>query len=341
MTSRAGPGAYREDVTANPVARTLVRAAATPRPRVRGSEAAVRRSDEIVRIAFGIDSDYVPHVGAAIASLVATAPRARMHFMMLQSGVAADERRQIESCAPRAGFDWVEIDEPELLALEGRDHISRATFYRLALPRIVPADVDRILYLDGDLIAVRDISRLWRTDMRGRALAAVHDAWIDAVSFAERWALAPAPGAYFNAGVLLIDLARVRAQGLFAATLEFLVANRPGLAFMDQDALNRTLWGKWHPLDPIWNVQRNMIIPGMARDVPNGLDPRRRPAVVHFTTEHKPWLPGAYNPYAWLYWRNLKRTPFRERVEATYGVDRREQLRLFARWGKRWPFLTE
>src|SRR5262249_55273486 len=112
------------------------------------------------------------------------------------------------------------------------------------------------------------------------------------------------------------------------------------LFFMDQDALNHTLWRKWYALDPIWNVQRNMIIPGLSRDVPDRFNERRKPAIVHFSTEHKPWLPEAYNPYAWLYWRNLMRTPFRKEVERTYGVDWRMQLRLFARWGKRWPFLT-
>lgn len=293
--------------------------------------------NDTVRVAFGIDAGYVPHVGVAIASLAATtAPTARLQITILHTGVPDDERRQIESCAPRAGFDWVGIKDPELLGLTGSNHISSATYYRLALSRIVSAEVDRILYLDGDLVVVSDITRLWRTDLQGHALAAVLDPGVDVVSFAERWALTPTPGAYFNAGVLLIDLARVRAEGLFDATLEFLMANRAGLCFMDQDALNRTLWRQWRPLDPIWNVQRNMVLP----DLPNG-QPRRRPAIVHFTTEHKPWLPGAYNPYAWLYWRNLLRTPFRERVEATYGVNLRQQLRLFARWGKRWPFLTE
>jgi lipopolysaccharide biosynthesis glycosyltransferase len=294
---------------------------------------------ELVHIAFGIDADYAPHVATTIASLAAASPDVAMRILMLQHGVPTDDRRRIESCAPRAKFDWVEIDEPALLALSGRDHISSATFYRLALPRIAPADAERIIYLDSDLVAVRNIRELWRTDMRGCAIAAVYDAWIDAVAFGQQWQLDASPGDYFNAGVLLIDLARIRAEGLFDEARDFLIANKPALSFMDQDALNHTFWKRWHRLDPVWNVQRNMIIPGLARSVPNAFDPSRRPAIVHFTTEHKPWLPGTYNPYAWLYWRNLMRTPYRKQVAATHGIDRATQLRYFARFGKRWVFL--
>jgi len=294
--------------------------------------------DEIIRIAFGVDASYVPHVAATIASLATASPRARLHFTMLHSGVAADDHRRVGLCAPRAGFDWIEIDDPALLSLGTLGHISAATTYRLALPRVVPPEVCRVLYLDSDMVVVRDISELWRTDLGGHPVAAVLDPGVDAAAFAARWGLPPERPAYFNAGVFLLDLAAIRADGLFDAALEFLAANQSVLPFRDQDALNYALWQRWLQLDPIWNMQRTMAIAGMNAG-PNGVGVHRRPGIVHFTTEHKPWLPGAYTPYAWLYWRSLMRTPFRERVEATYGVDRRAQLRMLARYARRWPFL--
>ena len=302
--------------------------------------------DEIIRVAFGVDAAYVPHVGATIASLAAASRRARLHFIMLCSGVADDDRRRVGLCAPRAGFDWVDIDDPALLSLKTVAHFSAAASYRLALPRVVPPEIGRLLYLDCDMVVVRDIAELWRTDLTGNAAAAVSDPGVDAADFAVRWGLSPAcpaacsPGrpAYFNSGVVLLDLAVIRAEGLFDRAQEFLIANQGGLKFPDQDALNYALWQRWLQLDPIWNMQRTMAIVGMNAG-PNGVGVHRRPGIVHFTTEHKPWLPGTYTPYAWLYWRSLMRTPFRERVEATYGVDRRAQLRMLARYARRWPFL--
>jgi len=298
--------------------------------------------DEIIRIAFGVDAAYVPHVGATIASLAAASPGARLHFIMLCSGVADDDRRRVGLCAPRAGFDWIDIDDPALLSLRTVAHFSAAASYRLALPRVVPPEIGRLLYLDCDLVAVRDVAELWRTDLAGNAAAAVSDPGVDAADFAVRWGLSPASPpvrpAYFNSGVVLLDLAVIRAEGLFDRAQEFLIANQGGLKFPDQDALNYALWQRWLQLDPIWNMQRTMAIAGMSAG-PNGAGVHRRPGIVHFTTEHKPWLPGTYTPYAWLYWRSLMRTPFRERVEAIHGVDRRAQLRMLARYARRWPFL--
>jgi lipopolysaccharide biosynthesis glycosyltransferase len=291
-----------------------------------------------VHIAFGLDAPYVPHVGAAVASLVASSPKARLHFTMLCSGVAEDDRRRVGMCAPRAGFDWINIEDASLLSLQGHGHISAATCFRLALAKVVPPDIDRILYLDSDLIVMRDISSLWNTDLHGRVAAAVSDPGVDALAFATRWGLPTERPAYFNAGVLLIDLNAARSQMVLDTALEFLVMNKDALPWHDQDALNYALWRQWLQLDTMWNMQRTTAIIGVSEGL-GRLASHPSPAIVHFTTEDKPWVRGAYTPYAWLYWRNLMRTPFREEVEAKYGVNRRDQMRMLARYARRWPFL--
>jgi lipopolysaccharide biosynthesis glycosyltransferase len=226
------------------------------------------------------------------------------------------------------------VDDPALLAVKQRAHISAASYYRLALPKRLPLEMDRIIYLDTDVIVLRDIAELWHTDMKGHVVAAVDDPGVSPPEFAARWGLPAAQIGYFNAGVLLVDLAAVRGKGVFDTALDFLMTKQDLLPFMDQDALNYALWNQWHRLDPAWNVQRTAAICGETlQDVRPGTK-RYRPAIVHYTTEHKPWLPNTYTPYAWLYWRYLKRTPFLEQVERVYGVNRRARLRLFARYVK-------
>src|SRR5215467_10616568 len=122
---------------------------------------------EVVRIAFGIDPSYVPHVAVTIASIAAASPNAKFHFILMHSNVGEDDRGRVEGCATRAVFEWVNVDDPRLLSLTGRDHISVATFFRLALAKIVPEHVRRIIYLDSDLIVLQDITRLWHIDMQG------------------------------------------------------------------------------------------------------------------------------------------------------------------------------
>jgi lipopolysaccharide biosynthesis glycosyltransferase len=295
---------------------------------------------DTIHIAFGVDAPYLPHLAATIASLTATAPRAKFSFIVLHGGLPGEPKAMVEATAPSAAFRWVEIGDEVLRGLDGHWHISRATFYRLILPDILEPEVRRLIYLDSDLIVARDIRELWTADMESRVIAAVYDAGIDAVPFAKRWGLAPVPGSYFNAGVLLIDMERVRGEGIFRTAFDFLLANRPELGFMDQDALNHTLWRQWRVLDPVWNVQRSMLFSNWASDSPAFLRPRGRPAIVHYTGDQKPWIANTYHPYAWLYWRALARTPFWSDVAKAGGVNFGSQLRMGLRFLKRWPFLA-
>jgi lipopolysaccharide biosynthesis glycosyltransferase len=296
--------------------------------------------DDIVHIAFGVDAPYLPHLAATIASIAATAPDRALHFIVMHDGIAETDKSRVEYGAPDADFDWLLIEDAALLALEGQDHISRATYYRLGLPELLPADIGRVLYLDCDLIVKRDIGELWDIDLDGHAIAAVYDAGADPAAFAARWGLAPAPGAYLNAGVLLIDLGAVRREGIFAAALDFLKANRAELKFMDQDALNYVLWRKWLVLDPEWNVQRAMLFEGWSRQVPASMLPQGQPAIVHYTGDQKPWIRGAYHPYAWLYWQALARTPYRRQVSEATGLSMGRRIRIMAQFYKNWPFFA-
>ncbi len=294
--------------------------------------------DDVINVAFGIDPVYAPHVATTIASVRRHAPGAVFQFFIFHDGVPAQERARVQVSAPDALFVWVEITEEDVLALSGRDHISRATFYRLALPRLTPANVRRIIYLDSDLVVARDLRRLWATDLEGAPIGAVCDSGMAWRGFADAYGLDHARGPYFNAGVLLIDLDRVRAEGVFNRALEFLQSNT--FLYMDQDALNLALWGRWKPLDPVWNVQHTMLLgdaaEGVSRDMlPNG----RRPAIIHYTGRRKPWLIDGYHPFAWRYWQALKRTDYFHEVAQRYRVTFARRIRLYMRYAAHWTFL--
>lgn len=281
-----------------------------------------------VAVAMAFDAGYAPHAGAAIASVFATTGPVR--FLLMPDDVPQAMRRQVEACAPGAQFDWL-TPPARLAGYSGRGYVSRATYLRLGLVDCAPADVERLLYLDCDLIVARDLHALFRTDLGDAPFGAVFDYWLDGGAFARRWGLRRGHR-YFNAGVLLLDLPRLRAEEGFSRALGLLDAHGADYPYNDQDALNAAFWGRWRQLDPIWNVQRAMLVPGheaspVQADWPVG----RKPGIVHFTSEHKPWKPKAYNPYNWLYHRARRATPFgMERA-----VPRLEVLRARLQWARR------
>ena len=125
---------------------------------------------------------------------------------------------------------------------------------------------DRVAFLDSDVLVKRDLSALFATDLGASRSAqfwtttiqlfdgaasrsgATLQRWISGVSL-------PDNGAYFNAGMLLIDVAKWREQDLEAQSVGHLLRHGKHLPIADQDGLNQLLTGRWHSLDLCWNVQ--------------------------------------------------------------------------------------
>lgn len=293
------------------------------------------RADRI-DIAFGVDGNYAPHLSAVIRSIVRHAPDTKFRFIVLYEDFDAARRKACEGVAPGAEFVWTEISDRDMPGFDNHLHFTRAILFRLGLAHLAPADCRRVIYLDADLIATDDICRLWSTDLGGAALGAVEDAYVDPEAFAAKWGVAQTPARYFNSGVLLVDLEQVRNDGLFDAALRFVAEHGAGLTLTDQDALNFAFAGRWHRLDGVWNVQRHMVIPSLFSEVAerNRLD-AKAPGIVHFTGPEKPWLPGVYHPWAWLYWRALAETQFTQEVAQRYRVKTSERFKMWVRWMRR------
>jgi lipopolysaccharide biosynthesis glycosyltransferase len=178
-------------------------------------------------------------------------------------------------------------------------HLTAATLLRLLLPSVLN-DIDRVVYLDCDLIVLNDIATLYDTDLSGFPLAACLDFWLTGgPPFAppivgwgvEDWhkflrdvvRLADCK-AYFNAGVLVMDLERFRNSGLIVAAEQFLEQTNYKTVYVDQDALNHVVNGAFVRLDSRWNVLANR----RETEFNNaGRDPE--PWILHYAGPYKPW----------------------------------------------------
>lgn len=301
--------------------------------------------DEVV-VSFGIDSRFLPHAAAVIASIVAHAPDARFRFLILFTDITPDRRAALQSVAPSARYDWIEIKDADVPEYRARAHFNRANLYRLGLEKLAPSDCHRVIYLDADVIVVRDLRELWRIDLQGNPIGGTIDAFayfdFD-VRFPAQWGLDPNGGTYINSGVLLIDLDAVRREKWFTKTIDFSAEHGEDMPFADQDAINYVFWGHCLLLPVEWNTIRERAIANIDASLPpqkrlNG----RPPAIVHFSHKFKPWrkegyTEEGYHPWSWLYWRYLARTPFYREVIATHGVGLPLRARSWLRWMKRRP----
>lgn len=158
-------------------------------------------------------------------------------------------------------------------------------YLRLALPAAFAGEYRRLLYLDSDIfVQGGDFTALLGLELGGRALGAVRDnmQWRTPGRRPPQFRRLGLPAApYFNAGVLLIDVAQFNSAAILEHCVAFGRTNRERMIRHDQNLLNGTLLGGWAELSPVWNWQYTWA----SRFFEAMADPH----VVHFIGPKKPW----------------------------------------------------
>jgi lipopolysaccharide biosynthesis glycosyltransferase len=239
-----------------------------------------------------------------------------MEIYILESGFCDRTRRDVERSLPAgaAVIRWMPVDMGAFAEFGTMDHISAMTYARLMIERFVPDSLQRILYLDADILVLRSIRELWRIDLQGATIGAVLDEDLETARHAPDPLFdgVPPVGRYFNAGMLLIDLARWRQERISEKAIAYLAAH-PNSPYADQDALNAACDGRWEQLDAAWNFQSHERCNVIEMDGAN------RPAIIHFISAKKPWLARKLNQNSALYDVYRARTTFarsgRERLQ--------------------------
>jgi lipopolysaccharide biosynthesis glycosyltransferase len=180
------------------------------------------------------------------------------------------------------------------------------TYARLSAAEYVPAESRQVILLDSDTLVLTDIGQLAATDLEGATVAATQDPYIPFVS-----SVGGLPGyatlglrpdvKYFNAGIMLIDIARWRAESVGSRAFAFIQRHWRSLQQYDQDSLNAVLAGRWKELDPRWQAH-----PRTANSL--GKPTLDAPYIVHFSGLLKPWLYLGRDPADAIFYQVVDRT---------------------------------
>ncbi len=256
-----------------------------------------------IAIAVAADEGYAQHLAAALVSAaVHLPPRSRACFYIVDGGLSKVSRELLEATVAdrRVRIRWIGMAPGLLDGIRAGGHLSSATYCKILVPELLRRyPIDRVLYLDCDVIVLGDLTPIWQEDLRGYALAAVED--IGGQCRKKELSI-PSSSPYFNAGVLMFNLRRWREEQLTDRVLAYAAEHGERLLFHDQDALNAVLHGEWLELPVEWNVQSNMLAANPRIVGPGG------PIVVHYTGASKPWHYDNVHPYRSEYYRYLNLT---------------------------------
>lgn len=270
-----------------------------------------------VVIATTIDDRWVPHFATCVTTLAASRGAESVRIIMLQgpslSTASIDALREFVEGLGMA-FEAIPIPAHVDAALPPTSTaFSPLVWYRLLLPEILP-DIDRVLFLDADTLVLQSLAPLFDTDIGDNLLGAVGTAGPTDEHMRTLGLDIQQP--YLNAGVILMDLARMRAERFGQLALSLGHQRSAEFVFNDQDVLNVLANGRWTLLHPRWNamsrlwLRRNVIDPGFS---PLEMEAARlSPAIVHFEGHQtvKPWFYRSVHPLRHLYREFRSQTPW-------------------------------
>ena len=212
---------------------------------------------------------------------------------------------QLESIRCLVETHSIVPDTATLASLPRNSTFPPETAFPLLLPQLLPESVERVLFLDPDLLVLDDIGTIWEMDLAGNFVGAVADQAIPFASSprgvnARRESDIPDDAPYFNAGVLLIDLEKWRSNDIAGQARRYLERNN--VDFFHQEALNAVLWDKWLKLDERWNLIASLTSRSYSANDARAIE---NPGIVHFAGKFKPWRIRVGGPFASAYYDEL------------------------------------
>ncbi|NQG98113.1 glycosyltransferase [Streptococcus suis] len=210
-----------------------------------------------MNLAFTVSDSYIDYMGTTLYSIMIQTRNCPVAVYVLTSDISDYSRfklQKLENHFDHLTIHILLVDPRQFEAFPlNRSHITRPeVYFRMAFTSLL-SDLDRILYLDSDILAQKNLLPLWETPLDGAYMAAVSEPPSEGGFNYRRSIGMTDPTYYFNSGVLLMDLKKMREDQIEPLLFECGQAIKDKIRLQDQDIINVALEGKIKVLDPIYN----------------------------------------------------------------------------------------
>lgn len=295
--------------------------------------------DNKINIVFASDDNYAQHTAVAMASvLVNTKVPQKIQFYLIDDEIQQKNKEKITKTVQNLGgnIEFIKIKNSKLEDCYVSGELSRASYFRLDIANILGESIEKIIYLDCDLLVYDDIEKMWQLDMGGKPVAATCDLGIMASARVRKqknkFIGLPFDAPYFNAGVLMMDLTKWRRGNYAEAIIALATQNK--YPNHDQDALNKFFMNNWQEIPlrwdvipPVFNLFLKILIKPDLRK--KATEAKLNPAIFHYAGGYKPWEYEIHDGFNDKYYEYLKFTEYKDAKMPQF--DRRRKNRSIKR----------
>lgn len=265
-----------------------------------------------INICFTTDNNYIRPLACTIASILKnTDTETDLHIFILEHGVSDENKNKILSlkCIKDCEISFININ-PSVFCnfpdFKG-GYITKTSYFRFLVADLLK-DIDKVLYLDCDVIVLSQIEELFMQDITDFYIGAVEDI----VFYFDRLCPIKSFDTYVNSGVLLINLKKWRQDNIAQKLFDVVEREGDKLYYHDQTAINLVCKNKIKLLDLRYNLQVFFLIQiSILLNHPlrkQLMQVIKTPKIIHYTSIQKPW--NSYCPLRKYYLQYEKLTPF-------------------------------
>ncbi|MBQ9267808.1 MAG: glycosyltransferase family 8 protein [Clostridia bacterium] len=277
-----------------------------------------------IPIFFSIDDNYIPFLAVALRSLIDNASKAYDYKIeVLNSGLKPENMEAIKSFeTENVKVEFADVNEKikEIssdLSLRLRDYYSNSIYYRIFIPSLFP-HYKKALYLDADITIIDDISKLYFEDVGDNLLGVITDDVVFGDELLEKYAkdaLGIEKGQYFNSGILVMNLEKLREEKIEDKFVHLLSKYNFDTIAPDQDYLNVLCKGKVKYLSNGWDR-----MPCARAELDDS-----ELKLIHYNMFEKPWHYSNVK-YEEHFWKYAEKTPYYDEIATMKASYTPEQM---------------
>lgn len=217
--------------------------------------------DNVINTVFAGDNNFAPYLLVSINSLFYNNPDNRIRVFVLENQIDEYNKnaiKQLTNNYPKNTIEFIDVSNiDDMLNLSPYQEkslfaLSITAYARLFIASMLPKDVDRVIYFDGDSLINDSIEDLWNTDLMDKTCAGV----LDPVPYVYKKVIGfEKEDTYINSGMLLINLKKWRENGLEEKILDFIIKNTDNFYTNDQGIVNYFFKEDKIILHPKYNFQ--------------------------------------------------------------------------------------
>jgi lipopolysaccharide biosynthesis glycosyltransferase len=244
----------------------------------------------MINICFGINDAYCQHCGVTIASILYNSnPEDDYTIYIITDYLSEENRQHLNNLKLIREFNL------EILIVSNEDYedlnignnLGPSAFFRFKAFDLIKTD--KVLYLDCDLVVRKDIAELYNTKIEdGYYCIGIED--IIAPQMKKKLELSPTT-LYINSGVMLINLDYCRKCNVYEMICDF-IDSPWERKWQDQEIVNHLFQDKIQGVDIKWNCMYGYV--NYYEDRQHYEENAKDPAIVHYITHRKPWVPGEF-----------------------------------------------